>query len=61
MFVAERDWVLGADNSLIEHWISMPPHVATAWEAMAWRFRIGEANYEPSLKPDALLLNGPKG
>lgn len=61
MFAAERDWALGADSPLIEHWISTPPHVAAAWEAMAWGFRTGKADYEPSQKPDALLLNSPKG
>lgn len=48
VFVAVRDRVLGADGSPVEHWISVPPHVATAREAVAWSFGLGEADYEPS-------------
>lgn len=47
-FVAVRDRVLGADNVPIEHWISVPPHVATAREAVAWSFGLSEADYRPS-------------
>lgn len=48
LFVAVHDRVLGADSAPIEHWISVPPHVATAREAVAWSFGLSEAEYRPS-------------
>ncbi|MFC7544625.1 DUF6745 domain-containing protein [Siccirubricoccus deserti] len=30
-----------------EHWISVPPHIATAREALAWSFEMSEAEYQP--------------
>lgn len=47
-FVAVWDQVLGADGAPVEHWISVPPHVATAREAVAWSFGLSEAEYRPS-------------
>jgi hypothetical protein len=47
VFVAVRDRVLGAGGVPLEHWISVPPYVATAREAVAWSFGMGEAEYQP--------------
>ena len=47
-FVALRDRVLGPDGAPLEHWIGVPPHVATAREAVAWSFGMGEADYRPA-------------
>lgn len=48
LFVAVHDRVLGTDGASVEHWISVPPYVATAWEAVAWSFGLSEAEYRPS-------------
>jgi hypothetical protein len=45
--VAVRDRVLDGDGAPLEHWIAVPPHVATAREAVAWSFGMGEAEYRP--------------
>ncbi|MBC4019264.1 DUF6745 domain-containing protein [Siccirubricoccus deserti] len=45
--VAVYDRVLKADGSPQEHWISVPPHIATAREALAWSFEMSEAEYQP--------------
>jgi hypothetical protein len=47
-FVAVRDQVLGPDGTRLTHWISVPPHVATAREAVAWTFGMSEAEYRPT-------------
>lgn len=47
-FVAVRDRVLHADGTPLEHWIAVPPHAATAREAVAWSFGMGEAEYRPT-------------
>ncbi|MBL6081803.1 hypothetical protein JMJ56_27855 [Belnapia sp. T18] len=47
-FVAVRDRVLGADGTPLEHWIAVPPHAATAREAVAWSFGMGETEYQPA-------------
>jgi hypothetical protein len=47
-FVAVEDRVLGPDGAPLEHWIGVPPHVATAREAVAWSFGMGEADYRPA-------------
>jgi hypothetical protein len=46
-FVAVRDRVLDTDGLPLEHWIAVPPHAATAREAVAWSFGMGEAEYRP--------------
>jgi hypothetical protein len=46
-FVAVRDRVLDADGTPLEHWIAVPPHIATAREAVAWSFGMNEAEYRP--------------
>jgi hypothetical protein len=38
MFVTVKDRVLDANGAGLEHWISVPPHTATAREAVAWTF-----------------------
>jgi hypothetical protein len=47
-FVAVRDPVLGPDGSPLGHWISVPPHMATAREAVAWTFGMAAAEYGPA-------------
>jgi hypothetical protein len=46
--VAVHDRVLEPDGSPLEHWISVPPHIATAHEAVAWSFGMNEAEYRPT-------------
>lgn len=48
VFVFVRDRVLDPDGSVLTHWISVPPHVATAHEAVAWTFSLSEATYNPA-------------
>jgi hypothetical protein len=48
VFVVVHDRVLGPDGTPLEHWISVPPHVATAREAVAWSFGMDEAEYRPT-------------
>jgi hypothetical protein len=48
VFVAVRDGVLAPDGTELEDWISVPPHVATAREAVAWSFGMSEAEYRSS-------------
>ncbi|MBV9251851.1 MAG: hypothetical protein JO227_21745 [Acetobacteraceae bacterium] len=48
MFVAVRDRVLGPEGRPLQHWISVPPHMATAREAVAWTFGMGETEYRPN-------------
>lgn len=47
-FLEVRDQVLGVDGKPLRHWISVPPHMATAREAVAWTFGMGEAEYQPT-------------
>jgi hypothetical protein len=47
-FVAVRDRSVEADGAPIEHWICVPPHVATAREAVAWTFGMSEHEYRPT-------------
>ena len=49
-FIAVRDSVVDPDGSITEHWISVPSHVATAREAVAWTFGRSEAAYQPGLE-----------
>jgi hypothetical protein len=46
-FVAVRDRAVEADGAPIEHWICVPPHMATAREAVAWTFGMSEQEYRP--------------
>ena len=46
-FVAVRDWAVEADGAPIEHWIYVPPHMATARETVAWTFGMSEHEYRP--------------
>jgi hypothetical protein len=46
-FVAVRDRAVEADGATIEHWICVPPHMATAREAVAWTFGMNEHEYRP--------------
>jgi len=46
-FVAVRDRAVQADGAPIEHWICVPPHMATAREAVAWTFGMSEHEYRP--------------
>jgi hypothetical protein len=48
VFVAVRDGVLASDGTELEDWISVPPYVATAREAVAWSFGLSEAEYRSS-------------
>ncbi|MBC4019362.1 DUF6745 domain-containing protein [Siccirubricoccus deserti] len=45
VFVAVHDRGLGPDGTPLEHWISVPPHVATAREAVACSFGMNEGEY----------------
>jgi hypothetical protein len=46
-FVAVHDRAVEADGAPIEHWIGVPPHTATAREAVAWTFGMSEQEYQP--------------
>jgi hypothetical protein len=46
-FVAVHDRAVEADGAPIEHWICVPPHMATAREAVAWTFGMSEHEYRP--------------
>ena len=46
--VKVRDASPAADGAHREHWLSVPPHVATAREAVAWTFGMSESVYIPS-------------
>jgi hypothetical protein len=48
VFVLVRDRVLGPGGMPLQHWISVPPHLATAREAVAWTFGMGETEYQPT-------------
>lgn len=47
-FVEVLDRVVGPDGRPLRHWISVPPHMATAREAIAWSFGMNEAEYRPA-------------
>jgi hypothetical protein len=47
VFVAVRDQAVEADGAAIEHWICVPPHMATGREAVGWSFGMGEQEYRP--------------
>ncbi|MGD0109303.1 MAG: DUF6745 domain-containing protein [Rhodopila sp.] len=48
VFVAVHDRAVEADGTAIEHWICVPPHMATAHEAVAWTFGMSEQAYRPA-------------
>jgi hypothetical protein len=45
-----EDLVVGPDGSRRVHWIPVPPHVATAREAVAWSFRTSAGAYAPEVE-----------
>lgn len=47
-FLFVRDRVVDPDGSALSHWISVPPHVATVHEAVAWTLGMTEAGYHPA-------------
>jgi hypothetical protein len=47
VFVVVRDCAVEADGTVVEHWICVPPHMATAREAVAWTFGMTEQAYRP--------------
>ncbi|MFC7543868.1 DUF6745 domain-containing protein [Siccirubricoccus deserti] len=53
VFVAVHDRGLGPDGTPLEHWISVPPHVATAREAVACSFGMNEGSTGGSARRDA--------
>jgi hypothetical protein len=46
--VKVRDASPTADGVHREHWLSVPPHMATAREAVAWTFGMSESAYHPA-------------
>jgi hypothetical protein len=48
IFLFVRDRVLDSGGSALTHWTGVPPHVATAHEAVAWTFGMSEASYRPT-------------
>jgi hypothetical protein len=46
--VKVRDASPMADGVHREHWLGVPPHVATAREAVAWTFGMSESAYAPA-------------
>jgi hypothetical protein len=46
-FVKVRNASPSPDGVHREHWLRVPPHVATAREAVAWTFRLSEKTYAP--------------
>jgi hypothetical protein len=47
-FVRVSDASAGPDGATRLHWLSVPPHVATAREAVAWTFGLNEQEYAPA-------------
>jgi hypothetical protein len=47
-YVRVRDASPGVDGVHPEHWLSVPPHMATAREAVAWTFGMSERAYAPA-------------
>ncbi len=48
--VRVRNKTLEIDGSCKEHWIRVPPHIATAREAVAWTFAMEERDYQPTIE-----------
>jgi hypothetical protein len=49
-YVRVEDATPGADGTRAEHWLRVPPHVATAREAVAWTFGVSEQTYSPTME-----------
>jgi uncharacterized protein DUF6745 len=47
-YVKVTDASPGPDGVHREHWLSVPPHVATAREGVAWTFGMSESAYSPA-------------
>jgi hypothetical protein len=47
-YVKVQDASPGPDGLHEEHWLSVPSHVATAREAVAWTFGMNESAYRPT-------------
>jgi hypothetical protein len=47
-FVRAIDASPGSDGTTRLHWLSVPPHMATAREAVAWTFGLSEKEYAPA-------------
>jgi hypothetical protein len=47
-FVRVCDASPGPDGVHQEYWLSVPPHMATAREAVAWTFGMSESAYSPA-------------
>jgi hypothetical protein len=47
-FVRVTDASPGPDSTARLHWLSVPSHVATAREAVAWTFGLSEQEYAPA-------------
>ncbi len=47
-YVRVADATAGAAGSPAQPWLKVPPHVATAREAVAWTFGMSEQSYSPS-------------
>ena len=41
---------MGPDGAPHVHWLPVPPHVATAREAVAWTFGKSERDYRPIIE-----------
>jgi hypothetical protein len=50
MMLRVVDVVQGADGGEKVHWIPVPPHIATAREAVAWTFHKNPDDYWPSVE-----------
>ena len=50
LLVKVRDPVGDRDGAPGYHWLPVPPHVATAREAVAWTFGTGERQYRPGVE-----------
>lgn len=48
VFVLVNDHVVDSNGFALAHWISVPPHVATAHEAVAWTFGMTERTFYPA-------------
>jgi hypothetical protein len=48
VFVFVRDRVVDPDGLALTHWIGVPPHLATAHEAVAWTVGMTDAAYHPT-------------
>ena len=49
-FVQVSDKVLDGSGRPLRHWLSVPPHVATAREAVAWTFGLAAQEFRPDVE-----------